>query len=547
MLRAQLRIQMRATAQSFGMRAAAIAVTCVVAAWIWIGSSDSTALAANRLATSFIMTALVAGGCFVGWRLAQFPKSRAAEFQLVTPSSDAKIILAHALTGMLRVTLILSAALPFIVAGWGLGAISASQVVAVSLVPLLTGTLAGLLLAVVAYEPVWLRRLLERLVLVAILLYLFLFGLLGSYFVPRFYAWKADWQGGHSLAAYVDAERWINPFRLMREVGGFPGVDFAARTLTVGMFLAALILLCWWRLSARLRTHYYEENYGNHDRRSRSQILLGTNPLSWWTARRVSRFKGNVNLYLAWATVGLYSCWLLYRSEWPSWLAVGQLRLIEAAGGEAMLAAACFHLALVPMAFLSGLWDSNMQERSGRLELLLTTPLAGQHFLAASIKAAWMRGRGYVLACLVMWMATAASGRIAWSSCVVICCLGLAYAVLYFAAAFAHFSQAATDKAVASRGLAWAVFLPLVTVALFVVGLPKAAAMTPLGSLYIAGTPRSSWANAYDLTVQQFSSIVLVQIAVCWGVAILLTRTTLARFDAQIRASQWNQASSSGD
>lgn len=544
MLRAHLGIQLRRTSQSFGLRGAAIAVVLILAVWIWIGSVGYPLLAAHRLATTLLMAGLVTGGCLTGWRLAQFPKSRAAEFQLVTPSSDAQIILSQASAGLLRTLLVIATAAPFVFAAWGAGWIDVMQLGALCVVPVLAGTLAGALLAVVAYEPVWLRRLLERLVLASILVYLLLFGLLGSYFVPRLYAWKSDVGRSNAWANVQSLEAWINPFRLMREIGDYPAADFAPRAVSVSIFLMTLILLCWWRLAVRLRTHYYEENYGAARHRRTGLFQLGSNPLSWWTARRVSRFKGNVNLYLAWATVGLYSCWMLYQQGWPNWLALNQLRLIESAGGEAMLAAACLHLALVPTAFLAGLWDSNMQERSGRLELLLTTPLAAQQFLLASLKAAWMRGRGYLLAAMVMWIATATAGRISWSSCVVLICLSLAYAALYFATAFAHFAKAVTDKAVTSRGLLWAVFAPLATVGLFLAGLPRLAALTPLGAVYIVATPQSGWASAYGLDANQMSSIVLAQITCCFGLAYLITRKSLAGFDDEIRASQWNRVAS---
>ncbi len=541
MLRAHLGIQLRRTSQSFGLRGAAIAVVLILAVWIWIGSVGYPLLAAHRLATTLLMSGLVAGGCLTGWRLAQFPKSRSAEFQLVTPASDAKIILSQASAGLLRTVLVIAAAAPFIIAAWGAGWIDLAQAAALAVVPILAGTLAGALLAVVAYEPVWLRRLLERLVLVAILVYLLLFGLLGSYFVPRFYAWKSDVGRSQLIARMQTLEAWINPFRLMREIGGYPATDFAWRALSISLFLGTLILLCWWRLTVRLRTHYYEENYGAARHRRTGIFQLGSNPLSWWTARRVSRFKGNINLYLAWATVGLYSCWMLYRESWPHWLALNQLKLIESAGGEAMLAAACLHLALVPTAFLAGLWDSNMQERSGRLELLLTTPLAARQFLLASLRAAWMRGRGYLLAAIVMWIATATAGRISWNSCIVLICLSLAYAALYFATAFAHFARAVTDKAVTSRGMVWAVLTPLLTVGLFLAGLPRIAALTPLGAVYILATPQATWLSAYGLESSQMFSLVLAQITCCFGIAYLIARRSLANFDDEIRASQWNR------
>ncbi|MDA7980174.1 MAG: hypothetical protein MPJ50_15520 [Pirellulales bacterium] len=544
MLRAHLGFQMRRTARTFGMRGTSMVFVLGISVWIWVGSAGYPILAVHRLATTLLLGGIVAGGCLTGWRLAQFPKSRSAEFQLVTPSSDIKLVLSQASAGVLRTALVLAAGWPLVAAAWGAKWVDSQQAATLVFVPLLAGALAGLMLAMVAYEPAWLRRLLERLVLVSILLYLLLFGLLGSYFVPRFYAWKAEFARSPVITTAEGIEAWINPFRLMREIGGYSSPEFAWRAACVSLVLGCLIMLCLFRLSARLRNHYYEENYGTVRHRRTSRLLLGINPLSWWTARRVSRFKGNVNLYLACVTVGLYSCWLLMRDQWPSWLAVGQLRLIESAGGEAMLAAACLQMALVPTAFLAGLWDSNMQERCGRLELLLTTPLGGKQFLTASLKAAWIRGRGYILCLLVMWAATAASGKISWSSCIVLCCLSLAYAALCFATAFAHFARASTDKAITSRGFVWAVIAPLVTVGLFLAGAPRLAALTPLGTIYIAATPRHTWSVSFHLGTESLSLIVLAQIVTCFGIAYLIVARTLTGFDRTIRASQWNRAES---
>ncbi len=161
--------------------------------------------------------------------------------------------------------------------------------------------------------------------------------------------------------------------------------------------LCVVCLLCFWRLAARLRPHYLAENYGRQFDKKQYHREIRDNPLAWWTARRVSRFKGNINLYLTWATIGLYSGYLLLGDAWPPWLAGPQLQVARAFGGEALLAAAAMHLAVVPAFFLSGLWDSNEQQRVGRLELLLVSPLTSRQFMVASAVAAWTRGRGYLL------------------------------------------------------------------------------------------------------------------------------------------------------
>lgn len=73
----------------------------------------------------------------------------------------------------------------------------------------------------------------------------------------------------------------------------------------------------------------------------------------------------------------------------------------------------------------------------------------------------------------LMWLAAAAAGKITWNAAIALGLLGTAYAAVSFAAAFAHFAKAGTDKAVTSRGVAWAVFAPLATVGLFLAGWGK--------------------------------------------------------------------------
>jgi hypothetical protein len=81
----------------------------------------------------------------------------------------------------------------------------------------------------------------------------------------------------------------------------------------------------------------------------------------------------------------------------------------------------------------------------------------------------------------------------------------------------------------------------LATVGLFLAGLPRLAALTPLGAVYMIGTPQADWVANYGLGAEQLSTIVLAQIAVCFALAYMLTRKTLERFDLDIRESQWNQ------
>ena len=495
--------------------------------------------AVEALAWSLFVVAVVAGGVLTGWRAAQFPKSRAAEFQLVLPVSDAAVLAGEMLPGMFRTALVVLAAAPLIAAAWGAGWLGAAEAAALFAIPLAAGCLSGALLAVVAYEPPWVRRAIERLVLAAILAYLVLFGLAGAWFLP----WALDvWSSltAQSPLAAVDAEsvmRYFNPFRLLGGLGQASDAGLAGRVAGVFAALLAATALCCWRLTVRLRPHYLEENYGLPRRRGRYEPGIGDHPLSWWTARRVSRFKGNVNLYLAWAVSGLYCGWIFLADDWPTWLGGHLLRRIETYGGAAQLAAAAVQLAVVGAAFLDGLWDSNVQQRLGRMELLLTTPLTGRQYLRASAVAGWTRGRGYLLAALAVWIASAAAGHIAWGTCCLLCLVSANYALLIFAVAFRNFGHFRGERPAAAWGLTLSLLPPLLTWTLFSLDLRNAAAATPLGTVFLLTLSPENRAAFTSWDGVSLTALLVAAQAACLAASIVVLARAAGQFDARIRAS----------
>jgi hypothetical protein len=485
---------------------------------------------------------------FTGWRVAQFPKSRAAEFHLVAPVADVEIVAAQVVGGLLRTALVVLAFGPIVAGLWGAGWIAPAEAAALLAIPLAAGCLAGLGLAVAAYEPAWVRRLIERLVLAAVLAYLVLFGLAGAWFLPwalrTWYAWTGSSAWGLTSSGAV--LRYFNPFRLLGGLGQGDTAGLAWRVVGVTGLLLALCGLCCWRLAARLRRHYLEENFGTTRGRRRFARPIGDNPLAWWTARRVTRFRGHVNLYLAWAVVLLYSAWLFLADAWPAWLAGGVLRRIEGYGGEALLATAALQLAVVGVAFLDGLWDSNLRERLARLELLLVTPLSPRRWMTASAVAGWTRGRGYVLAALVVWIASAAAGRITWPVCLALCGLSAAWMLLVFAAAFALFTRLADDRRSAAWGLLLSVGPPLLTWGLFAAHLARWAAATPLGAIYLLALPAAERNAAMDWNAGGFAVLIVASTALWLCASAWLLRRTLRGFDIEMRAAFSDRMASAG-
>src|SRR4051812_41481041 len=93
-------------------------------------------------------------------------------------------------------------------------------------------------------------------------------------------------------------------------------------------------------------------------------------------------------------------------------------QMCDTVGGAAALASALVVLAAVPAAFQYGLWDSSVQDRCRRLELLLLTSLRPRDYWDAAAAAAWVRGRAYFFVALLLWGAALMGGRLRLSEAV---------------------------------------------------------------------------------------------------------------------------------
>jgi len=539
MLGAQLAFQMKYGSQALRIRAWALAaVSLLIGVWlVWQPRLPSDVVLLTAWTQFFL--AIFLGGSLTGWRVTQMPKSRTAEFLLVTPRTDGELVLGEILGGLLRTAFVVGAASPLILAMVGKGWITGLEGVALIVIPILCGWTAGLGLAVVAYAPLWFRRLTEAFVLLTILAYMLFIGLLGPVFIPwALSLWLRTTNSSLTiLGRPVESMRYFNPFRLLGMLGQTHSTDLVWQFSGVVALLGGFCLFAVWFLGHRLRKHYLEENYGEQYRKDGKVPPIRDNPLAWWTARRVSRFRGNVNLYLGWGTIFLYSGWLLAGNRWPVWLGSHLMLVFEALGGAAMLGAAAVQFALVPVGFLSGLWDSNPQQRLGRLELLLITPLTAWDFLEGSIAASWTRGKWYLGAALCVWIAAALSPRQPWFHLGTLALLvfsATCYVVLFFAIAYRSFASVGTDRASATLGLTLTVAWPLLTLALFRLKWGAVAALMPLGGLYLLGrspveqarlTGLPAWGAVLEILLANVGYLV---------VAILLIRRGLARFEDEI-------------
>ena len=108
---------------------------------------------------------------------------------------------------------------------------------------------------------------------------------------------------------------------------------------------------------------------------------VGDRPLSWWAVKRVTRYSGRINLWLAGGFGLLYALYTAAGPHWPAWMGQRVFQIFDHMGGVAGLATGLVVLAAVPAAFQYGLWDSNAHDRCRRLELLLLSRLEAQRLL----------------------------------------------------------------------------------------------------------------------------------------------------------------------
>src|SRR5688572_6807357 len=105
MLRTILLAQFRSPQQAVRLRLWMLAGLAAMGAGAAALRPTTPPEAVEALAWTLFVVAIVAGGVLTGWRAAQFPKSRAAEFQFVLPVSDAAVLAGEMLPGMLRTAL----------------------------------------------------------------------------------------------------------------------------------------------------------------------------------------------------------------------------------------------------------------------------------------------------------------------------------------------------------------------------------------------------------------------------------------------------------
>lgn len=478
----------------------------VVASALFTLHARSAALLGNIL----LITAIVEGAVLLGWRLTQLPKSQALEFLLVSQARPASIFLGEALVGLARLALVTLSGLPLLLWLVVEGMILPIEVETLLYVPFVWGAVAGLGLATWAYEPLGVRRRGERIVGAMILFYLVV-GVLAAEHLPR---WLESLPAG-LRGAFLDGFRGFheyNPFGVMR-FAMEQGPYWAAYRVSLVIFLGAgLCLLCLMRCAARLKSHFHDEHYrpltnpGTGNRRE-ARPPVPEEPLTWWTERRVSRYSGRINLWLAGGFALLYGAYLVAEQQWPAWLGTQVFLTFERLGGVPVVATALVLLAAVPAAFQYGVWDASVQDRCRRLELLLLTELDGTSYWQASAKAAWLRGRGYFFVAILLLAAGIVAGRASASQALACVAAGVVLWSLYFAIGFWAFSRGSQGAAL---GVLLSVGLPAATL---VVGsvLPWGLMLLPPGQVYLPVKGNLGWAWMMGVLVGGVLTLVLTR------------------------------------
>lgn len=473
------------------LRTAAAAHVALLGAAL-TGVALSATRSAPLIGQALLVAGIVEGALLVGWRLTQLPKSQALEFLLVSPLRPPGVLLAEALVGVARLALVTLAGLPVLLLLVALGVFVPGDLPALLLLPWTWGTFAGLALTAWAYERASVRRWGERLAGVLLVAYLVV-GVLACEHLP---AWLAGlpWGLGDALLRGFRALHEQNPFATMQLALEAPPAWVWPRVAGMSALGAALAALLLARAALRLHGHFRDEHYRParlHEKRPRPPV--GDRPLTWWAVKRVTRYAGRINLWLAGGFGVAYAVYAVAGDHWPAWLGRQVFRIADDMGGLPMLATALTLLAAVPAAFQYGLWDSSAQDRCRRLELLLLTDLDGAAYWQAAAAAAWRRGRGYFAVALLLWMAAWLSGTLTGVQALAGAAAGIVLWGLYFALGFRAFARGVQAS---SLGLLLTLALPLASGLAARAGWPLLARLLPPGGVYFGATdiPNAEWA-----------------------------------------------------
>ncbi|MFO0949176.1 MAG: hypothetical protein U1D30_25240 [Planctomycetota bacterium] len=473
---------------------------------------------------AMVLLSVIEGALLLGWRLTQWPKSKALELLLVTSLSPRRAMLGEEFVGVTLYTFVSLSGLPILVGMVGLDWIEPTVAATLFLNAYSWGLVVGLGLVWWAYEPLRLRQWGEKFSLVGLLLYLIVGGLAGEH---TFRVLDRVPLGMGSLVRdgmlYTNAN---NPFALAHRVGIGNEEGLVSRMAVSGTVGIGLAILFVFRAAYRLKPHYVERHYQPAVAiAGENRGVIADRPLGWWAVRRVHEYSGRINLYLAAGASSLYALFLIAGPNWPAWLGTSIFTVFEMMGGVPGLTAGLVVLAAVPAAYQFGLWESNIPDRQKRLEVLLMTQLNVKDYLHASWSAAWSRGRGYFLSALVLWLAGYYAGRFSLTDLVLAILAGGSLVLFYFAAGFRFLAKSSGGT---TTGLLLSLVLPLGTWGLAASNHTVLATFLPPGQVFFA-TNHSTPSVAS-------SGLVALSILATFALSITMLAHAYRAFDRDLRA-----------
>lgn len=489
----------------------------LLAGVLCVGSLYGEPPHATVLGYVLLTMGLIEGAALVGWRLTQLPKSQALEFLLVTPLRPQLAFMAETLSGLARLALVTLAGLPVLLVLTVAGLLEPIDVPVLLLVPFTWGALTAMAITAWTYEAPAFRRVAER-VLIGLVVAQLAVGVLAGEHLKIWIDTLPAGLGQLVLHGFEAFHRY-NPFATLRHWLISDPAEAWQRLVGVEAAALAVMGLLMARSAGRLQGHFHDRHYRPAlDRGRGNQSAPGDRPLSWWAVRRVTEYSGRVNLWLAGGFGVLYALYTVAGPAWPAWLGRQVFFEFDTAGGIPVWATALTVLAAVPAAFQYGLWDSHVQDRCRRLELLLLTQLEGRDYWEAAAAAAWRRGRGYFGVAALLWVAAALAGQVSLWQCVGGMAAGVLLWGVYFVVGFRAFSRGVHSNRL---GIVLTLGLPGLAFVLYRAGWPAVAALVPPGNVHAAARlPGIGWLAG----------------ALLGGVlALAIARFTLARCDAELR------------
>ena len=495
----------------------AAAVTATTLAGVGTGGGG-----AAWLGVVMLLDGILGGLLLVGWRLTQWPKTRALEALLVTPPAAFRSTLHELAVTVTAFALAYLAAAPVLLVAVALGWLQPAETLLAGTLGLLWGTAVGLAVTSWSYEPARLRKAGERLFLAGLGVYLLFVGLAGE----RALQWLAA--GGADASAVRESVLGFhsgNPFAVALRLGGaevFGAADGSLLTAVRWNLALPLVLMpaLALRIACRLQPHYMEHHFGRRAVAAGSSGP-GLRPLAWWAVRRVRRYSGNANVWLALGASALYAARLLAGDAWPTWMGGAVFAVYERLGGVAGLATALTVLAAVPAAYQFGLWDSTAAQRLQKLELLLLTDLGGRDYLRASLAASFDRGRWYALAAAVLILVGTVVGRLTPAHALFGAVGAVAMGTLHLGIGFRTLAKSSGGTWV---GFTLSIALPLAQWFLWRAGWTGVASVLPAGAVYAA------WTGTGPMLVP------LTVFALELALAAWLLRSATDAFDRRLRS-----------